>query len=487
MGVSLYTSRIVLNVLGVEDFGIYNVVGGIVTMFSFINSAMTAATQRFLAFEIGKGDKKMLAKVFSNSIIIHALIAILILILAETVGIWFFNNKMNIPDDRFNAAQWVYQLSVVSSMVMIMSVPYNALIIAHERMKAFAYISIIEVILKLGIVFLLIFFTVDKLKLYAALHLAISIINRFIYNTYSIKNFSEAKFKFIWDKKLFLQMANFASWGLLGSLANVGKTNGINIIMNIFCGVVVNAAMGIANQVNTALNSFVSNFQMAFNPQIVKTYASGNHIYLMQLINNTSRLAFLLLYFLSLPVLLFTEQILNLWLNVVPDNTIIFTRLIIIYSLIESLSGPLWITMQATGRIRNYQIVISLALLLNIPATYILLKNHLPAYYSLIAMIFISVIAFLIRLIFVNKYTKLNVKLFIKNVLLKIFSVLLISMPLFIINWPFSNIGLGIFLKAIIVVILNAIIIYFIGLKSNERSFIIEKANSFFNSIKTTR
>ena len=393
LGVSLYTSRVVLNTLGVEDFGIYNVVGGVVMMFSFLNSSMASATQRFLSFELGKNDLIQLKKVFSMSVNIHVIIALAIFILAETIGLWFLNTKLVIPAERLYAANWVYQFSILSFMVTILSVPYNAIIIANERMKVYAYVSIIEVILKLIILYILVWFGFDKLKLYAILVFFVSAIIWLIYKTYCNSNFSESKYQYYWDKPLFSTLMNYAGWNLFGNLAVVTMVQGINIMLNLFFGPIVNAARGIAYQVNGAVNSFVINFQMAMNPQIVKSYASGDLKYMHKIIFQGAKYSFFLLFILSLPILLETELILKIWLKNVPEHTIIFTRLAIINVLIDSISGPLMTAAQATGNIKKYQAIVGGLLLLILPISYLFLIMGYPPEITLYISISISIIA----------------------------------------------------------------------------------------------
>jgi O-antigen/teichoic acid export membrane protein len=297
MGVSLYTSRVVLNTLGVTDFGIYNVVGGVVMMFSFLNASMSSATHRFLSFELGKKDFVEFNKVFSTSLNIHAIIAFSILILAETIGLWFLNAHLNIPAERIGAASWVYQFSIFSLMVVILNVPYNATIIAHERMSAYAYISIIDVILQLIIVFILVCFGFDKLKLYAVLGFCASSISRILTKMYCKRNFYESKYRYFYDKSLYKTLLNYAGWNLFGNLAAVTFNQGINILLNIFFGPSINAARGIAYQVNGAVNGFVSNFQMAMSPQLVKSYAANERRYMHHLIIQGSNYSFFLFFF----------------------------------------------------------------------------------------------------------------------------------------------------------------------------------------------
>lgn len=326
MAVTLYTSRIILNVLGIEDFGIYNVVGGIITMFSFLNGAMSSSTQRYLTFELGKGEILQLRKVFQTSVNIHWLIALFILVLGETIGLWFLQEKMVIPSERLDAAFWVYQFSIITMMIMIISVPYNAAIIAHEKMSAFAYISVMEVLLKLGIVYLLYFTQLDKLKFYAALLCGMQLMVRIIYGLYCGRHFEETHYKWGWDGKLFREMLGFAGWNLWGGIAYVFFTQGLNIMLNVFFGPAVNAARGLAVQVQGAVAQFSLNFQMAINPQITKSYAKKDFTYMHSLIFRSSKFTFLLLTTLSLPLFIKADLILNIWLAVVPDYTVTIVR-----------------------------------------------------------------------------------------------------------------------------------------------------------------
>ena len=317
--VSLYTSRITLSTLGIENFGIYNVVGGVVVLFSFLSSAMSSATQRFLNFELGKSDGQRVRQVFGMSLVVHAVIAIIVLFLAETIGLWFLNNKLNIPDSRMVAANWVYQLSIFGTIVGILRVPYNATIIAHERMSYYAYLGIAEAILKLVVVFTLTLVSVDKLILFAILLQSVSLLLLFVNVTYCVRKFNSAWPVFVKDRALFCDLISFSGWSLFGAVANVSRDQGVNVILNLFYGVTANAAMGVANQVNGAVYQFVSNFQVAFSPQIVKSYSAGERGYFNSLVFNASKYSFFLMWFLSLPVLVNTDFILNLWLKNPPE------------------------------------------------------------------------------------------------------------------------------------------------------------------------
>jgi len=470
MAVTLYTARIILNILGVEDYGIYNVVGGFVTMFGFLNSAMASATQRFFSFEIGRKDYNQLRNVFSMSVNIHFIIAVAILLIAETVGLWFVNTQLTIPHERMVAARWVYHFSVFALMVNMVSVPYNAIIIAHERMKVFARISIIEVGLKLLIVFMLQWFGFDKLKFYAVLMFIVALLIRLIYGIYCNRSFKESKFRKYWDKTLFNTLINYAGWNLWGNAASIIMGQGVNVLLNIFFGPVVNAARGIAYQVRSALNQFVFNFQLAMNPQIIKSYAADDLKYMHQLIFQGAKYSFFLLFALSLPILLETKNILQLWLKIVPEYTIIFTQLIIINILIDSVSGPLMTAAHATGKIKAYQAIVGGLKILVLPISYIYLKRGFSPEITLYVSILMSAIAFYARLLIVSRLINLSIKDYFKNVIFRIILVSIISIicpALFIFIYTQSN--LRIFFSLIISFISVAIVVYIFGLKNIEK------------------
>lgn len=470
MLVSLYTSRVILNTLGVEDYGIYNVVGGVVSMFSFFNSAMSSATQRFLSYEIGKGDFVQLRKTFNATQIIHIGIAVLIFILAETVGLWFVKTYLVIPAERLEAAIWVYHFSVLSFMVSIIQVPYNATIIAHERMNVYAYVSIIEVTLKLLIVFMLTWITFDKLKLYGILYFCVVFIIAVIYRLYTRINFQESRFEVVKDKKLYKTLISYSGWNLFGNIAGVAQGQGVNIILNIFFGPVVNAARGIAIQVEGAVNSFVTNFQMAVNPQIIKSYAANEKEYMTSLIIRSSKFSFYLLFLLSLPIILEIDQILKMWLINVPSYAPIFTVLILVVILITSISGPLKIAVQATGKIAVYQAVIGTLLILILPISYGFLKFGYPPEVTLYVTIGIEIIALIFRFFFLKKLIDFPVFHFIKAVIVRNIIIVLLStsLPLMIRNSLDENLW-RLFFVACVALIWNAIVIYFVGLNKSEQ------------------
>ena len=484
MLVTLYTSRVILNTLGVEDFGIYNLVGGIVVLFSFFNSAMSMATQRFLNYEMGRGTIDSIKRVFSMSMIVHFSIIIFILLLAETIGLWFLNTYLNIPEERIEAANWVYQFSILTFSIKVIQVPYNASIIAHEKMTFYAYISIVEVILKLLIVLVLPWGGVDRLILYSSLVCGVTILIFLCYRYYCLKHFVVCLFHFIWDAELYKRLISFSGWTLLGQVAVVGVNQGINFILNIFFGVIVNAAMGIGYQVVNAIQSFVSNFQTAFKPQLMKSYAAGDHSYLFQLVTVTSRFSFFLLFILAVPVLYNTEFILRIWLKQVPEYSVTFCQLLIINSLIEALAGPLWMSVHATGKIKNYQIIISLLYLLNLCFSYFFL---LLGYYPEIVLwikLFVGIIILFVRIVFCQKLIKLPVKTYFEKTIRLILPVIIIALP-----FPYllkSYLGEVEYFFASLIggSIIIIIAIYYCGITRLEREHVNKYTKIFLSKIR---
>lgn len=397
MGITIYTSRIVLDVLGVADYGIYNVVGGFVTMFSMLSATLTAASQRFIAYELGS-DKPNIKKVFSTAVSIHLLLAVVIFILLESIGIWFLNNKMNISPERMTAANWVFQCSVITFCINLISIPYNAAIVAYEKMSAFAYISILEVLLKLGAVYALYVIVFDSLIVYSIFMLCVAVLLRLIYGIYCGRKFSECRYSPVLERSVFMNMISFSGWNFIGSASTILNTQGINILINLFFGVALNGARGIATQVDNAINTFVQNFMMALNPQITKSYASGDFKFVNSTIITGTKFAFFLLWFLALPVCLNTDYILSIWLKQVPEYAAIFIQLGLVYNLINNLSQCLYTTMLATGNIKNYQIVVGGLNLLTFPTVFVFFKIGFPVEWSYYATIIFSIICLVARL-----------------------------------------------------------------------------------------
>ena len=402
MLVGLYTSRVVLATLGVEDYGIYGVVGGVVAMMGFLNASMSGATSRFLTFELGKGDKERLAKTFSSALIVHIGIAIVVLILAETVGLWFLSNKLNIPAERMQAAHWVYQLSILSAMFGITQVPYNAAIIAHEKMDVYAYVEILNVSLKLLIVYLLCIGNFDKLILYASLMLAVSILIMMVYRIYAIRHFPEAHFHWIWDKTYLRPLLSFSGWDLYGNACVIARQQGTNFLINIFYGVVYNAASGIATTVQGTISGLAFNIILAFRPQIIKQYAKGNVEDMSKLVGNAVCFTTILFGCMSIPLILETHYIMKAWLGVIPEKSEIFCQILLIASFLGLLNN-IWNTcIHATGKIKEISIFSGTFFLISLPIIYVVFQFKAP--------VESAYLVFILSIVFVNVSNLLIIK-----------------------------------------------------------------------------
>lgn len=478
--VSLYTSRVLLKALGVEDYGTYNVVGGIVAMFGVLSGSLSSAISRFITFELGKNDVLKLKNVFSTSLTIQIILAVFVVILAEITGIWFINEKMNIATERLHAANWVFQFSILTFVVNLISVPYNAVIVAHEKMSAFAYISILDVIGKLLIAYFVIISPIDRLVFYALLMCLLAVVIRFVYVFYCKSNFEECNYNFVWDKGLIKQMFSFAGWNFIGSSSAILRDQGGNIILNLFFGTTVNAARGLSYQIFSAIYSFVTNFMTAVNPQITKSYAIGDYEYMMKLVYNGSRFACYLLFVLSLPVIINADYLLYIWLDTVPEDTVLFVRLILIFALSEAISKPLITAQLATGNIRNYQLVVGGIQMLNLPFSYIILTFYERPETIFIVAIIVSHLCLASRLYMLRKIIDFSVGLFLKKVYINIISVFFISsiIPICISLLIESEI-LNFIIITIISIISSILTIFFIGLHKTERYYILEKVRNF--------
>lgn len=483
--ISLYTSRIVLDALGAENYGIYNVVGGFVTMFSVINGAMTAASQRFISFELGKGAAGNIKKVFCTSCAIHIVLALIILFAAETIGLWFLNTHMQFPAGRHGAANWVFQLSTLTFLVNVVSVPYNAAIIAYERMKAFAYVSIIEVVLKLVVCFLIVWTAFDKLIVYAVLLAMIAITIRIIYSIYCNRKLDGCRFDWTYDKSIGKEMFSFASWNLIGSLAGVAREQGINVLLNLFFSVTVNAARGIAYQVLGAINGFVGNFQLAMNPQIVKSYSAHDTSYMFNVVFRGSKFSCMMLFCLSLPVIMEAPWILSVWLKQVPHYTDIFLMLAIVNAILDSLSGTLIAAMHASGKVRDYQIIVGCTSLLTLPVAYGVLKCGFPPYYAVIVGIVISFACLFARLILLRKTIGLSIRAFFYEVLVPVSLSILAALVLPVA--ALMTLRSGIIANCFIIALSFSsalVACYLLGFTQEERKFVKEKAIAFIKQHK---
>lgn len=471
MAVGLYTSRVVLERLGVNDYGIYNVVGGVVTMFSIVSASLSSAISRFLTFELGKGNISKLRIIFSTSLMIQLAIGLIVAVLVEGIGVWFLNAKMNIAPERLGAANWVLQCSLVTFIINMISLPYNASIIAHEKMQAFAYVSFLEAFLKLGIAFLLCVPLFDTLEYYAVLLVISSAIVRCVYSLYCRRNFEECKFQRVFDKKLLKEMLSFSGWNFIGSTSGILRDQGVNIVMNIFCGTAVNAARGVAVQVNTIVCSFSNNFMIAVNPQIIKSYAIGELEHMFTLSNRSSRFSYYLLFLISLPIILSAPYVLGIWLTVVPDHTVVFLRLILILGISEALSLPMQFVNQATGNIKFYQLTVGGLQLLNFPISYLALYFGMNPSITFVIAIIISQICMFARLGILHKTVRMSVGSFLKDVYVNVLLVSLVAIPiplLYVALNPADNF-ISFVISTVISLLCSIFSVLFVGCGKNER------------------
>lgn len=478
MLVSLYTSRIVLNILGVEDYGIYNVVGGFVAMFSLVSNSLSSSTSRFLTFELGKGNMERLKQIFSTSVSIHLALMIVILVLMETIGVWFLNTCMTIPASRLYAANWVFQASILSFLFGLFSVPYNASIISHERMKAFAYIGILDVILRLLIVLFIAYssWRFDRLIVYAILLVAISMLLQCINLYYCRKSFEECRFRLFFNKECWKEMGVFAGWNFIGCTAGLLKDQGVNILLNLFIGPVINTARGIAMSVSTAVGSLSGNFMAALNPQITKSYVSEDYSYMISLVERGARFSFYIILLFAMPILFETEFVLTLWLKHYPEHTVNFVRLILLLSLCDILSNTLITLQLATGRIRDYQLAIGGIQLMNFPLSYVCLKVGFPPELTVVAAILISIVSLLLRLVFLHKMVGLSIMQYLQKVCYNVMFVAGISTIAPTLTYCCMEYGAVRFLVMTVVCMASVCLVaFFIGCNYSERKFIWNK------------
>lgn len=418
MLISLYTSRVILKQLGVDDYGIYNVVGSIVIMFISLKSIFASSTQRFLSYEMGKGDYSKLQLIYNMSTIINALIAIVFIVIVEAVGLWFLNFKINIDPSRLDAAHWVFQFSVVSTVVSIMSTPLDACVIAHERMDFYAYLSIFEGLARLGICYLLSVFDVDKLILYGFLTMSVTFIVRIINQIFCMKEFDECHLKLCWDKPYFIKMTSFAGWAFFGNTSNMLSQSGLNLVLNIFGGPAVNAARGISYQVSNSISQLLSNITIVLKPYAIKTYASGDINKALNITFISSRLYFVIQLLITIVISFFATDILRLWLGEVPEYTALFLDLVLIQSVIRSLHMPIDFLFCGEGNIKYYQIIEGIVLALPIPLSYVLLNLGLPYYYAFLALIACEILHIASISTLASRICKLDLGCYFKTVIL---------------------------------------------------------------------
>lgn len=427
MCITLYTSRIVLQQLGVVDYGLYSVIGGIVTMFSFLNGALGAATSRFITVELGRKDYVRLNKIFNVALISHIIIAFVIVLLAETVGLWFLYNKLVIPEGRFNAAFWIYQISILTTVFTLTQVPYNATIIGNENMKIYAYVGVVEGVAKLVIAYLLTIAPFDKLIFYALLIFVLQIGVMLFYRYYCNKNYNECRLSLCREKPIYKEMISYASYDLIGNISGLAQGQGLNILLNLFFGPAVNAARGVAYQVQGAVTQFSNNFMTAVKPQIIKKYTEGNVEGMMDLVELSSCFSFYLMWLISFPIFLEAEYILRLWLGEYPEYSPIFLRLILVVCLIQTIKTPRTTVYHATGNIRLVNIVVGLILCATLPLAYIFLKLGWSPQSVFYASITSMIISEIVSVMILKRYIKFSISRYIKSVYLRCLLVVAVS------------------------------------------------------------
>lgn len=474
MCIGLYTSRAVLQTLGVEDFGLYNVIGGIVSMFVILNNAMVNTTSRFITVYLAKEDELQTRRIFNMASLVHVIIAALVVIFAETIGLWYLENKLVVPEGRMFAAEWLYQLSVLSSVFAILYVPFNAAIVAHEKMGSFAFIQIGDSIVKLIIVLLLAYSPFDKLIFYATLLAILSLFDFFIYFIYCKRHFLETKIMYYWNNSVFKEMMGFAGWAIVGNFSNFFYTQGINLLLNAFCGPAVNAARGVAVQVENLVRQFANNVQVAINPQILKSYSTGDLNRTYTLVMASSRYCFYLLFLLSLPIYIEADFLLELWLAEVPEHTTNFVRLILTIVLFDAFINPMFTANLACGKLKVYHLSLSILMYSFMFITYFAIKYSLIPESVFFSLLVATVIGVVMRFFILEKQIGLKVKTYITNVIKPVTKVVLCSiiLPIFVHHFISNNI-ISFFVSSFTAVLSVAAVIYIFGISSDERRFVI--------------
>lgn len=484
MVISLYTSRVVLQVLGVEDYGVYQVVGGLVAMFSVISSSLSSAISRFITFEIGRGDMDRLKRIFSTSIIIQLCLCVIVALAVEIGGLWFMHTEMQIPAGRLDAAEWVLHCSVLTFCLNLLSIPYNACIIAHEHMKAFAYVSVVEAMLKLGILFLIAYSPIDSLVTYAILLTLVAALIRLAYTVYCHKHFEETKTKLIFDKSIFKEMFGFSGWSFFNNTSFILNNQGVSMLMNVFFGVTVNAARGIAIQVESAVLQFVNNFTTALNPQITKSYANGDLDSMYKLVCRGAKFSFFSMLILSLPIILEANQILSIWLTKVPEHTVIFVQLSMIMGMCDCIGTTGYTACMATGKLKRYSLTLTPLIVLEFPLSWLLFYYGASVESSYYLYILIKLLVLFVRMYLMQRMIGLNCLMYIKGVFFPIVLTTLFSiiLPILIIIFMDEDI-LRFFILLIVSAISVIVSVLFLGMTRIERNMIIQKSSNLFSKI----
>lgn len=475
MIVSLYTSRKILEALGVEDFGIMSVVGGVISLMAFINGSMSVATQRYLTFELGRGSESQYNKVFNIAVYVHAIMAFIVLVVAETVGLWFVNTHLNIPESRMVAANWIYQATILSALLGIIQTPYNASVVSHEHMHICAYVGLGETFARLMIVVALLYYPYDRLAVWGFALFAVQLTVSIYYRVYCSRKFDDCRLSFrMWDTGLLKSMLGFTGWNMFGTIAWTLKDQGGSVLLNIFGGPVYNAARGVSSQVTGAVRGLIGGFQTAVNPQLTKTYASGDTDVTCSLLCKSSKISFFLMLIVSVPVLFEIDYILGIWLVEVPPMAALFTRLVILESLLDTLGGPMITSLMATGRIKWYQIVVGTILLLNIPVAYLMLKSGSHIATPLVVSVVFMILGNASRLMFCRKMIGLSLSRYIHEVILPIGMVSVLSLiPGLYILHSLEQGWLRLIITTALSVAVIATTAFSLGLSQVERAFII--------------
>lgn len=479
MGISLYTSRLVLATLGAEDYGIYNIVGSVIVLFGFINNALSGSTRRFINFSLGQGDEGYAQQTFSASLTIHFIICCIIILLGETVGLWFLNAYLNIPEARMEAANWVYQFSIIATCIGIIGTPFEASIVAYEKMSIYAYISIAEAILKLLIVFLLLNTHFDKLILYSFLILTVNISITLCKWIYCLTKIKICKIQWSNNHSLLKKIASFSGWSLFGQIAYICSSTGLNMIINMFYGVLLNAAIGIAQQINSAIYNFVSNFQTAFNPQLVQTYSSKDYTNHIMLLSRATRLSFFLLFLIALPLIVNINYVLDIWLKDVPQYSAEITSFIIIFSIFEAIGAPLWMSVQSTGKIKLYQIIISFINILLLPFVFIAIKMNTGIHIIFGLKVIFGIIIYIFRILYILPQINYKYSAYLKEVIYPIIILAALSILVTLsIHKIIKNEHINFIVTTLGSVCISTILFYYICINKYERhaihSFILK-------------
>ena len=482
MLISLYTSRVILQVLGVEDYGIYQVVGGMVAMLAVISQALSSAISRYITYDIGSGNKERLIGVFSTSKVVQLVIAIIVLIVGEIVGLWFLHTYMKIPEGRMEAANWVLQFSLLSFCVNLLSIPYNACIIAHEHMKAFAYVTIFDSLLRLGICFLLLVSPIDRLVAYAFSILIVTIIIRVIYTIYCRHHFDECHSPFRIHKAIFKEMFGFAGWSFFTNANYLLNNQGVNMLINVFFGVTFNAARGLANQVEGAVMQFVNSFTTAINPQITKSYAAGKKEEMFGLVYRGAKFSFFLMYLMALPLIVEAATVLDIWLTVIPEKTVLFVQLSLILGMFECFGNTAVTACMATGRIRTYSLIIGFLGLLEFPLVWIAFAAGAEIEIAYYLYIFVKAIVIITRMFIMRNMIGMPVRHYLlKAILPSILVAFIAAIPSIIVITLMPQSFIRLIVSIVVGVLSVGFTALYIGMTSGERMVVVSKVKSFVN------